>query len=53
MNIPDRVLTARFNNILTLGLGLPAVALVVWATGSGAWAKTGGLVVLGVFGSFW
>jgi hypothetical protein len=53
MKLPERLLTARFNNVLTLGLGLPTMAYALWATGTGAWGDVGGLVGLGILGGFY
>jgi len=47
----ERFLTVRWNNILTLGLGLPALAYAVVALSTGIasnWAGFLGLVVIGV-----
>jgi hypothetical protein len=47
----ERFLTVRWNNILTLGLGLPALAYAIVALStsiSSHWAGFLGLVVIGV-----
>jgi len=47
----EKLLTVRWNNILTLGLGLPALAYAVVALSTSLasdWAGFLGLVVIGV-----
>jgi hypothetical protein len=47
----EKFLTVRWNNILTLGLGLPALAYAVVALSTSTashWAGFLGLVVIGV-----
>lgn len=46
----ERFLTVRWNNWLTLGLGLPALAYVVWAFATSAWLGRGGLLGLAIIG---
>jgi hypothetical protein len=43
-------LTVRWNNWLTLGLGLPALVYVVIALSTPAWTARGGLIGLSLIG---
>jgi len=48
----EEFLTVRWNNLLSLGLGLPALIYVVIALSTSFWLVRGGfigLVVMGVF----
>jgi hypothetical protein len=43
-------LTIRWNNLLSLGLGVPALIYVVVAFTSGIWSQRGGFIGLTVIG---
>ncbi len=43
-------LTVRWNNWLTLGLGLPAFIYIVSALSTSAWTERGGLIGLSLIG---
>lgn len=43
-------LTVRWNNLLTLGLGLPALAFVLYAFSTSLWMDRGGLIGLAIIG---
>ncbi len=43
-------LTVRWNNILTLALGVPTFLYVIVAFSTTLWTETGGLVGLALFG---
>lgn len=47
----DTFLTVRWNNLLSLGLGIPTVAYVVASFSTGLWLERGGLIGLAVFGA--
>lgn len=51
--LAPRWLTANWNNLLTVGLGLPAIAFVAYAYHSGLWLELGGLIGMGVIGGFY
>jgi hypothetical protein len=46
----ENFLTVRWNNWLTLGLGLPALIYVVVAFSTSAWTGRGGLIGLSIIG---
>ena len=46
----EKLLTVRWNNLLTLGLGIPALIYVIWAFSTGVWSTRGGLIGLSVIG---
>ena len=46
----ERFLTVRWNNILTLALGLPALIYVVAALTVPFWASQAGLIGLAIIG---
>jgi hypothetical protein len=46
----EKFLTVRWNNILTLALGLPALIFIVYAYSSGFWMTRGGLIGLSLVG---
>lgn len=46
----DRLLTIRWNNLLTIGLGIPTLGYIVYAFSSPLWTTRGGLVGLAVLG---
>ena len=43
-------LTVRWNNILTIALGVPTLLYILWAFSSGAWETRNGLIGLAIFG---
>ena len=47
----EKFLTVRWNNILSLGLGLPTLVYVVYAFTSAAWLERSGLIGLAIFGA--
>jgi hypothetical protein len=46
----EKILTVRWNNWLTLGLGLPALIYVVVAFSTSLWTERGGLIGLSIIG---
>lgn len=46
----EEFLTVRWNNVLSLILGLPALVYVVYAFSSGLWQERNGLIVLAIIG---
>ena len=48
--IKKEFLTVRWNNLLTLALGIPALIYVVVAFSTSIWATRGGLIGLAVIG---
>ena len=46
----EKFLTIRWNNYLTLGLGLPALIYIVYAFSSPLWITRGGLIGLSIIG---
>jgi hypothetical protein len=46
----EEFLTVRWNNILTLGLGLPALFYVVYALSTSLWMEKSGLIGLAAIG---
>ena len=46
----EKILTVRWNNVLTLGLGLPALIYVLVAFNSSIWSGRSGLIGLSVIG---
>ncbi len=46
----ERFLTIRWNDMLSLGLGIPALIYVVSAFSSTLWMERGGLIGLAVIG---
>ena len=46
----EKFLTVRWNNILTLALGLPTVAYMVVAFTTSIWTSMGGLIGLAIIG---
>lgn len=43
-------LTVRWNNLLSLGLGLPALIYILFAFSSSVWLGRGGMIGLAVIG---
>jgi hypothetical protein len=46
----EKFLTVRWNNVLTLGLGLPALIYVLYAFSSAVWSGRSGLIGLSLIG---
>jgi len=46
----EKFLTVHWNNLLTLGLGLPTLIYVVYALSNSVWSEKGGLIGLAVIG---
>ena len=46
----EKFLTVRWNNWLSLGLGLPALIYIVVALSTSVWSERGGLVGLAIIG---
>ena len=46
----EAFLTVRWNNLLSLGLGLPALIYVVATFSTSAWSGKGGLIGLSIIG---
>ena len=47
----EQFLTVRWNNILSLGVGVPTLVFVGWAFSTAAWTGRGGLIGLSIFGA--
>ena len=46
----ENFLTVRWNNFLTLALGIPALVYVIAAISTSAWSTRGGLIGLAIIG---
>jgi hypothetical protein len=46
----DKFLTVRWNNLLTLALGLPALIHIIASFSTPAWSTRGGLIGLAIIG---
>ena len=46
----ENFLTVRWNNLLTLGLGIPTLVYVVYAFSTPLWLGKGGLIGLALIG---
>jgi len=46
----ERMLTIRWNNLLTIGLGIPTLAYILYAFSQPLWTTKGGLIILSVLG---
>lgn len=46
----EKFLTTRWNNLLSLGIGIPVSVYVVAAFATSLWATQGGLIGLAVIG---
>jgi hypothetical protein len=46
----EKFLTVRWNNILTLTLGLPTLVYVLFAFSNSFWSTKGGLIGLAIIG---
>ncbi len=49
----ENFLTIRWNNILSLGLGLPALAYVIVALSTSVWTEKSGLIGLAIIGALY
>jgi len=49
----EKFLTVRWNNWLSLALGLPTLIYVVAAFSTSAWSGKGGLIVLSIIGALY
>lgn len=49
----ENLLTIRWNNILSLALGIPALIYVVYAFSNSMWMERDGLFWLAVIGAFY
>ena len=49
--IKENFLTIRWNNWLSLGLGLPTLIYVVFALSTSVWLGKSGLIGLAIFGA--
>jgi hypothetical protein len=50
MTTKERFLTVRWNNLLSVGLGLPALIYIIAAFSSSLWATKAGLIGLSAIG---
>jgi hypothetical protein len=46
----ENFLTVRWNNLISLGLGLPALVYIIVAFSTSLWMTKGGLVGLAIIG---
>jgi len=46
----EKLLTVKWNNLLTLGLGIPLLIFVVYALSNSVWMEKGGLIGLAIIG---
>jgi hypothetical protein len=46
----EKFLTVRWNNLLTLALGIPALAYVLYAFSTSLWTTKNGLIGLTIIG---
>ena len=46
----ERFLTVRWNNLLSLGLGIPALIYVLIGFSTSLWSERGGLIGLSIIG---
>ena len=49
----EKFLTVRWNNWLSLGLGIPTLIYVVVALSTSIWATRGGLIGLAIVGALY
>ena len=47
----ENFLTIRWNNLLSLGIGLPTLIYIVVAFSTSIWSGRGGLIGLAIFGA--
>ena len=48
--IKEKFLTVRWNNWLSLGLGVPALIYIMYALANSLWTTRGGLIGLAIIG---
>jgi hypothetical protein len=46
----EKFFTVRWNNVLTLGLGIPTLIYIVFAFSTTIWSSKGGLIWLSIIG---
>ena len=46
----EKFLTVRWNNLLSIGLGLPVLIYVVVAVSTSVWSESGGFIGLAIIG---
>ena len=49
--IKEEFLTVRWNNLLSLALGIPALIYVIAAFSTSLWSEMSGLIVLAIIGA--
>jgi hypothetical protein len=49
----EKFLTVKWNNLLTVGLGIPLLIFVVYAFSSTFWMEKGGLIWLVIIGALY
>jgi hypothetical protein len=49
----EKFLTIRWNNLLTLALGIPALMYVIYAFSTSLWSTRAGLIGLAIIGVFY
>ena len=49
----EKFLTVRWNNILSIALGVPTLLYILWAFSNDAWQTMEGLIGLAIFGAFY
>jgi len=49
----EKFLTVRWNNMLALGLGLPALIYVVFALSTSVYSERGGMIALAAIGALY
>ena len=49
----EKFLTVRWNNLLTLGLGIPSLIFIITAFSSSLWLEKSGLIWLAVIGALY
>ena len=47
----ENFLTVRWNNVLSLGIGIPTLIYIVVAFSTSMWSVRGGLIGLALFGA--
>ena len=49
----EKFLTVRWNNVLTLALGIPALMYVIYAFSTSLWTTRAGLIGLAIIGALY
>jgi len=49
----EKFLTVRWNNLLSLGLGIPTLIYIVTAFSTSFWTERAGLIGLAIFGALY